>query len=56
MSAGWWFVVGVALIVAASLGRRVRRDRKALRGDFNFDAYKTREIVTRGVFDKTQWR
>jgi len=56
MNAGWWIMLGLALIVAAWLGRRARPGRRHLPGDFNFDAYKTREIVQRGVFDKTKWR
>ena len=57
MNALWWIVSGVLLLVVAACGRRVRPDHhKRLPGDFNFDAYKTREIVQRGVFDKTKWR
>ncbi|WP_170300315.1 hypothetical protein [Solidesulfovibrio aerotolerans] len=55
MNALWWIISGVVLLVLAS-SRRVRPDRERLPGDFNFDAYKTREIVQRGVFDKTKWR
>jgi hypothetical protein len=56
MHALWWIIAGFALVVLASLGKRIRPNREHLPGDFNFDAYKTREIVQRGVFDKTKWR
>lgn len=56
MNALWLIIAGLALLVVASLSRRVRPDTKRLPGDFDFDAYKTREIVQRGVFDKTKWR
>lgn len=51
-----WIMAGLALLVVMSLKRRVRPNRTHLPGDFNFDGYKTREIVQRGVFDKTKWR
>ena len=56
MNALWWIMAGLALLVAVSLGKRARPNRTHLPGDFNFDGYKTREIVQRGVFDKTKWR
>ena len=56
MNALWWIISGVVLLIVAACGRRVRPDRGRLPGDFNFDAYKTWEIVQRGVFDKTKWR
>ncbi|MHC1789281.1 hypothetical protein [Solidesulfovibrio sp.] len=56
MNALWLILAGLALVVIVSLSRRVRPSPKRLPGDFNFDAYKTREIVQRGVFDKTKWR
>ena len=56
MNALWRLLVGVARFVAAVLGRGAPWSRQRLPGDFNFDAYKTREIVQRGVFDKTKWR
>ena len=56
MNAGWWISIALLLVIGALLGRRARPGGKRLPGDFNFDVYKTREIVMRGVFDKTRWR
>lgn len=56
MNSLWWIIAGLALVVVGSFRWRVRPDRERLPGDFDFDAYKTREIVQRGVFDKTKWR
>ena len=56
MNALWWIISGIVLLVVAACSRRGRPNRGRLPGDFNFDAYKTREIVQRGVFDKTKWR
>jgi len=48
-------LAGLALLVVASLGWWIGPGRSRLGGDFDFDAYKHREIVQRGVFDKTKW-
>lgn len=56
MSAWGWCLVSAALLAVAGLLWRAAPGRARLPGDFDFDAYKTREIVQRGVFDKTKWR
>lgn len=56
MSAWAWCLGAAALLVIAGLAWRTGANRASLTGDFDFDAYKTREIVQRGVFDKTKWR
>ncbi|KHK04168.1 hypothetical protein [Desulfovibrio sp. TomC] len=56
MTALGWIMAGLALLIVVRLGKRGRPNRTHLPGDFNFDGYKTREIVQRGVFDKTKWR
>ena len=55
MSVLAWSLLVVALLLLAGVGRKARRDARHLPGDFDFDGYKTREIVQRGVFDKTKW-
>jgi hypothetical protein len=52
----WCLLAVAALLVLSGLGRGGRRNPGHLPGDFDFDSYKTREIVQRGVFDKTKWR
>ncbi len=53
-----WVLLGI-VAVAVMLFRSVRTLRQSLSRQmprsFDFDAYKSREINVRGVFDKTKW-
>lgn len=51
----WCLLAVAALVLLSGLGRGSRRHPGHLPGDFDFHGYKTREIVQRGVFDKTKW-
>ncbi|HML53379.1 MAG TPA: hypothetical protein PKC79_04740 [Solidesulfovibrio magneticus] len=51
----WCLLAVAALVILSGLGRGSRRHPGHLPGDFDFDGYKNREIVQRGVFDKTKW-
>lgn len=51
----WCLLAVAALVILSGLNRGTHRHPGHLPGDFDFDGYKNREIVQRGVFDKTKW-
>ena len=51
----WWIVISVACLTWCLLRGALQSRGDVMPQDFDFDAYKTREINQRGVYDKTKW-